>query len=224
MRAQWLLSIVVSTAALAVTAPAMAQYPYPPPPPVIVVEGPPPPPPPMVVMVRPMPPPPPPPAQYTEYWYGWQTLIADGATLALWIGGSAANTQALTDVGWASYLLAPPIIHWAHGKVGIGFASLGIRIAAPLVLGLTGLAVGCAAGGSSGNSNNGLYGLAAGCAVGFGVGVLTGYAGAVVLDAAVFSYKKERVVQGGYTATSFTIQPNLSLVHGHETLGVLGTF
>jgi hypothetical protein len=200
---------------------------------IVVMPGPPPPPPPPMVVYMQPPPPPMARVEYVENWYGWQTLIADGATLALWIGGSAANSSAITDIGTATYLAGPPVLHFVHRKVGIGFASFGIRLAAPVVLGLTGFAIGCAAGGSNGNGNSADFGLAAGCLAGALVGVLTGYATAVTLDAAVFAYQRIRVVPGqpgqqgsaeDRKDSSFSIRPNISLLPGRGTAGIAGTF
>src|SRR5450631_1485804 len=107
MRAPVLVTMVGCAAALAATAvvtPAAAQEV------IVMVPGPPPPPPPPMVVYMQPPPPPMARVEYVENWYGWQTLIADGATLALWIGGNAANSAAITDIGDATYLAGPPVL------------------------------------------------------------------------------------------------------------------
>jgi hypothetical protein len=60
-------------------------------------------------------------------WYGWQTLAADAGV----VGATVATRNAYVFVG--GYSLAAPIVHWAHGNVIEGFASLALRIAVPLV-------------------------------------------------------------------------------------------
>jgi hypothetical protein len=64
-------------------------------------------------------------------------LIADGVTFTLFVG---ATLQSRDDdqapfliAGAFGWFLGPPILHFAHGNVGEGFASLGLRIA-PVVL------------------------------------------------------------------------------------------
>jgi len=70
-----------------------------------------------------------------KHWYGWQTLLVDlGSVLTIPLGG----------VGLAGYALGAPIVHLAHGQVGRGVGSLGLRLALPLVGG----AVGCRVSGS----------------------------------------------------------------------------
>lgn len=73
-------------------------------------------------------------------WYGWQTLIADGASLAFALAGSqensnrsSDNSEVLLGLGAAGFALGAPIIHWSHGHVGKGFLSLGLRVGTPLV-------------------------------------------------------------------------------------------
>ncbi len=71
-------------------------------------------------------------------WYGWQTLIVDGAsTLALVAIASRSDTD--SDDAWltglaVAYSAAPPIIHLAHGHPGKALLSLGIRAVGPLLI------------------------------------------------------------------------------------------
>jgi len=110
------------------------------------------------------------------YWYGWQTLIADGASLVVVpiIAGST-ESEALAFVALGGYLLAPPIIHAAHGRWGITFASLGLRIGLPVVAALVGAAV-----------DQDCRDFCAGPVV----GLIAGIGGAVTLDAALLSDEK----------------------------------
>ncbi len=112
-------------------------------------------------------------------WYGWQTLIVDGG----WIVGGPVVTAVTPAAGGAlllgGYLVGPPIVHWAHGNIGRGFADLGIRLGAPIVLGT----IGYYALHKEGEffDGSGLAGIA--------VGGLLGILGAIVIDAAALAYE-----------------------------------
>lgn len=72
----------------------------------------------------------------TTNWYGWQTLLTDGAALMflLALGASdrgAEDTFASASVG--TYLLGGPVVHAAHGNWGRAAGSLGLRAGAPVV-------------------------------------------------------------------------------------------
>jgi hypothetical protein len=119
----------------------------------------------------------------TREWYGWQTLIADGAWI---VGASASGAGNQGGVAAAfvlsGYLVAPPVIHFANGEIGRGFADLGIRVGAPLALGLVGFA---AFSGGPSPGNDGIGPGAVGAILGAGLGMLV----AVVLDASVLAYR-----------------------------------
>lgn len=73
-----------------------------------------------------------------RHWYGWQTLATDGAAFALIAyAGTQQFTGALPNVASttavAMLLLGAPTVHWAHGRIGTGFLSLGMRLVAPLL-------------------------------------------------------------------------------------------
>jgi hypothetical protein len=96
-----------------------------------------------------------PPPEPTRTWYGWQTLLADGASLGLILvsaSGHGESLQGFTVAGVLGYFFAPPIVHWAHGNASNGFASLGIRAGGALlvVVGAVG-----AYGGGHGSSGGG---------------------------------------------------------------------
>ncbi len=88
-----------------------------------------------------------PPASTSPTWYGWQTLAFDGVVavdVASFgygqIPGPPSTLGTLWEVvGVTTYLAAAPIVHWAHGNVGAGFASLAMRVFAPLVGAFTGI-------------------------------------------------------------------------------------
>jgi hypothetical protein len=120
-----------------------------------------------------------------RHWYGWQTLVADGASFASLLVGASLTSQRSSDDGpgdtlvWTGllgYELAPGIIHFAHRNPGRGFASFGLRLGMPLAAAFVGasLASGCNTNLCESN--------------GAGVGVLLGMGGAVAIDAALFAY------------------------------------
>jgi hypothetical protein len=121
-------------------------------------------------------------------WYGWQTLAADGASLALIIGsisladsGGDSPSAALGWGAFGTYALGAPIIHLTHSNPGRGFASLGMRVGGPIVLGVIGaLAENC--------SNNSREFCGVGGAL---LGASAGIIAAVAIDAAVFAYDDE---------------------------------
>lgn len=114
-----------------------------------------------------------------SHWYGWQNLIVDGGVVVGGLVLVGASGEAGGIVLVTGYFFGGPIVHWSHGQVGRGFASLGIRVAAPLLFAGLGYAVFQRGG------NDDLRG-AAGAVLGFGLGVL----GAIAVDAAVLAYEK----------------------------------
>ena len=146
--APWL-AAPLAVAAVLVAAPARAQYPQP------VQPAPPWPP-----YAQPLPPPPPsqyvavwPPPAYAQptsdverrgplTWYGWQTLLAVAPfDIAMFAGLARFGDKAGVDAfvtGFVGRNLAPAVVHMAHGRVGTGFASIGLHAATTA----TGVAIG----------------------------------------------------------------------------------
>jgi hypothetical protein len=98
-------------------------------------------------------------------WYGGQTLLADGLSVL---------TMPIV-IGFGGYLLATPIIHVAHGRVGRAVGSLAMRVGFPFALAVVG------AGGRSGGRGPSTEGVV--------VGGVLGMATAIVIDAAVLAYE-----------------------------------
>lgn len=73
-------------------------------------------------------------------WYGWQTLLLDGAAIALTVGGAgldgndAAQTPAL-GLALGTYLAGGPVVHLLHGHPGKAALSLGLRVGVPVTAG-----------------------------------------------------------------------------------------
>jgi hypothetical protein len=88
--------------------------------------------------------------QAARRWYGWQTLVADGASFGVAVaglrsvGGHPTLGVSLASVGGAGYLFGAPAIHWAHRRPGAAGLSLSLRVGLPLVT--TGLLSGGSAG------------------------------------------------------------------------------
>lgn len=118
-------------------------------------------------------------------WYGWQTLATDGAALGLISaslatvdGGGRSPSSALAWGALGAYALGAPVMHFVHENPGRGFASFGIRIGGPVVLGVAGaMAENCGGGGGD------FCGLG-----GALIGTTLGIATAITIDAAVFAY------------------------------------
>ncbi len=162
-------------------------------------------------------------------WYGWQTLIADGASI-LGVPTVAGVTKA-EPVAWlavAGYFLATPIIHAAHRRVGIGLGSLGLRVAMPLA----GAGIGLL---TTGGCSREL------CSIPILVGAAAGGLGAIALDAAALAYEDEdeeqendavaapprAVAQRTRTPLhqrSFSWAPSISPQAGGLSLGAAGAF
>jgi hypothetical protein len=157
---------------------------------------------------------PPPAAEPPTRWYGWQTLVTDAG----WVVGLPAAfatregnpNDTLLGLSILDYFLGAPIVHWAHGSVGKGFGSLGMR-AAPLVLGI--LAATRASGGGSEYSND----LKLGATI-----ILIGVPAAVIIDAGVLAY--EDVKPGQSARATPTLVPRVSIARERTTLGIGGTF
>ncbi len=116
--------------------------------------------------------------QAKTYWYGWQTaLIVGGADLvgifALTDVESLSNVNpGLLTASIVTHFAAGPIIHWAHGHVGRGFATIGLNVVLPCA----GLALGSFTEANEKNPS-------------VPVGLLLGFVGATVLDAAFLGYE-----------------------------------
>lgn len=119
-------------------------------------------------------------------WYGYQTLIADGLATASWTAAivvsasSDRHTEApgtLLGIGFATYMVGAPVIHFVHRHVAVGFLSMGLRLGLPLAG--AGLAlVTCSDGGDYACLGPAFLGFTAGLTI------------PIVLDASVFSYDK----------------------------------
>jgi len=190
------------------------------------------PPPGQVVVVQPpaQPTQPKKPRPVEKEWYGWQTLIADAASVALYVGGREAKTESIYDVGIGTYLLATPVIHIVHGNVGPAFGSLGMRLIIPPVAGGFGFVLGLII---AGNRNADFGDVVGGGVVGFYAGLLTGIGAAIAIDAAFLAWEKitpdDNLEYGKAKRPKdrpwFSLTPTFGPTpHGGGQAGVVGTF
>lgn len=161
------------------------------------------------------------PAPLVEHWYGYQILIVDGVALTLGALGAAFSVQgisghdtgaevggiALAFHGGLVYLFGAPTVHWAHGRVGIGFASLGIRILSPIL----GLAIGGLESQLANGSKN---------QDGIPIGAAVGAVAAMAVDAIFLSHEK---VPGTRPAAKLPLPSVMVTRHG-MMLGIGSTF
>jgi hypothetical protein len=147
----------------------------------------------------------------TRHWYGWQTLLVDGAALGFIAAGLSKGEYVLFGVG--TYLVGPPIVHATHGRADAAFGSFGVRLLLPPTAALLfGFGLGAAAcpRESSGDCT-GSMALA---------GFVSAMAVATTLDAALFAIAKEQP-----SSASLTVVP-VGAQHGTAgaELRALGRF
>lgn len=144
-------------------------------------------------------------------WYGYQNLLVDLGGLAIAVGGGNANSDALLTLAVVVYLFGSPIVHWAHGNVAEGFASLVIRVIAPPI----GAGLGCALYDSEGEW---------GCLGGFLIGGLVFGVAGMVVDYAVLAH--EEVPREGPKLTGLRPRFSLATETGRlvPSVGVSGAF
>jgi hypothetical protein len=130
-------------------------------------------------------------------WYGWQTLIVDAlgiGTLSLFFVVPDRNQETALNVGFPLWMFGSPIVHFAHDRVGRGFASFGLR-AAPFAFLVYALV--CAWGSDSDD----------GCLVLVGMAVAA-IPAAITIDAAVLAFEKGPVSKAPVRLrTIFTLGP-----------------
>lgn len=152
-------------------------------------------------------------------WYGWQTLTVDGAALGLFVLAAQNGREPVVSIavgtGLATILLGAPAVHWAHGRVGVGFLSLGLRVALPALAGYL-LSGGPCLGGSECSLD-----------VVLGLGLL---ATPIVIDAAVLAREPVSLAEPAtvhepvVTVAGLTLEPSIALLpepRGHRALAVV---
>lgn len=164
----------------------------------------------------PLPPPPPPPIT-REVSYAYQTLLSDGAAAALLAAGLLRDDADfgvnLYSTGLAIYALGAPTVHFAHGQLGNGFRSLGVRVGLPLLGMLAGGLVGPKRDSCDDSSSCNRSSLGTG--IGLGLGALA----AAALDAGLLA--RARVVD---RPPPPLLAPTVSYHRSGFTLGITGSF
>jgi hypothetical protein len=148
--------------------------PKPEPPPVTTIE----PPPPVVHASRP-----------ASGWYGWQTLIADGASAVVLTGGLVSWTVEPTVIGYAGFLFGTPVVHAIHGNYGRMLGSFGLRLLLPAVAGGIGAAV--EVGGNAENTT------VKGVVTSAGIGIGLAAAACIIIDAGFLAWDTKEPSRSG---------------------------
>jgi len=151
-------------------------------------------------------------------WYGAPIVIADLAAVSLTVAG-AATASSSSDLGFGliaagvgTYVLGGPIVHFSEDRIGTGFASLGLRLGAPLVGGAVGLGIGSAAVSGCTGEMCGLGALMFG-AIGVGVGLVA----APIIDSRLLARKPVAPSQ-----MSLSVTPTYQPTTGETGLSVRG--
>ncbi len=140
-------------------------------------------------------------------WYGWQILLSDAASFTIILAQPARPTA---TIGLVTYLAVPPLIHFAHGNVKQGFASLALRVLLPPV----GVIVGYTAGSLVCNENSSCVDAS----VAFGG--LAGLVGTIVTDTAVLAVERPAPL----VQARLQWRPIVMAGKNDTRIGVAGTF
>ncbi|HEU4533142.1 MAG TPA: hypothetical protein VFS00_03455 [Polyangiaceae bacterium] len=152
--------------------------------------------------------------------YGWQTMASDVTAVALLGIGSATENDGVgstvaSAAGLGFYLLGAPLVHAAHGQIGKGFGSFGLRLGAPIGGALTGLAIASTLcpGEQPGENRAHLCPIAYSMLGGF-LGTVT----AVLVDATVLAKKEVRA------RPSVSFAPSVIPSRNGASFGLAGAF
>src|SRR6478735_3261542 len=149
------------------------------------------------------------------HWYGWQTLLVDGAALGVTIGGfwvrpANQDWSVVSIAGIGAWAVGAPIVHWSHGRVGVGFASLGFRLALP-ALGLLLLSTPC----SSSECSEQILAASLGLAI---------IPAPMVLDAAWLARERQTSEAAPSVHGGLNLAPFVTAFGARRMLGVSGRF
>jgi hypothetical protein len=150
-------------------------------------------------------------------WYGWQTLIVDAGSVAIWSasflppGGSTGNLV-LEWGGVIPYVVGAPVVHGFHRRMGTVLGDVALRLALPTVGAFVGGVIAsphCSSGDAFCLADGIIFGLYGGAGV------------AMALDAAVLAYEKPRP-----SATSKNVRwgPTVAVDHRGASVGIAGAF
>jgi hypothetical protein len=173
-------------------------------------------------------------AEIATSWYGWQPLIADGGSAALFSLALATDSTGakapFAFTGLVAFGLGGPVVHAVHGRWRTAAADLGLRVGAVALGSVLGYAIGNAM--VSPPPPCTLVGLAAvACTlaapepevIGLLTGATIGAVAASAIDAAVLSRENVRPPRDGQAA-AFTWAPTIAPRRDGVSAGVMGTF
>jgi hypothetical protein len=151
-----------------------------------------------------------------SHWYGWQTLLVDGAALTtvvggLWLRPAHQDWSVVSIVGVGGLAVGAPIVHWAHGHTGVGFASLGLRLGLPALGALIALTPSCSGGECSEQA----------LALALGVTLIPA---PIVLDATWLARERETAGAAPPARAGVDWAPFISAFGERRMLGVSGRF
>jgi len=130
-------------------------------------------------------------------WYGWQTLIADTADIALLLvalkTSDSSSTGAAVALGAVGFIVPAPAIHLAHGQSVRAGISFGLRLGLPLLLGGVGMITGQGSCGGSSPPAPGSFDLSGlqcldEAVQGAVIGAAVGMGFAVLIDASALAW------------------------------------
>lgn len=161
------------------------------------------------------------------HWYDWQTLVADGASIAVGLGTAKAtkSNAALENVGpllfLGGYLLAAPVLHAAHRKAGTAVGSFFMRIGLPVAGCQAFLGGYMVATSSSPDDRSAWDGFAYAC----GMGMVAGIGAAIAIDAAVLAREhKDAPDPAPAGKMSLRIAPTFGASNNGAVGGIIGVF
>ena len=147
-------------------------------------------------------------------WYGWQTLVADGAALTLLSVGISLESSGLAAAGLLGYALGSPAVHVGHARPLTALGSAGLRIALPA----TGMLLAPELGNCQHDEEPSLASCTTESRV---VGTLLGAAVAIALDA---SWLARESVPEQPAPRKLSLTPTLELARERQVVGVQGSF
>lgn len=152
-------------------------------------------------------------------WYGYQTLAVDVASLALVALSIRAQSGEFALASLGTYVIGPPIVHFAHGNVAKGFGDLGLRLGLPVGGAFLGAGIGCALGGCSGHGDFAGYGAVIGAVF----GTVSGGVAAMILDWTLLS-REPGTSPKASGRRAVNLAPSLAVTPTGGALGLGGSF
>lgn len=171
----------------------------------------------------------PPKALPTKKWYGAPMLVTDLTALSLFAAGFATTAAPLDPVldvgsiamftGLGAYVLGGPIIHFTNNRVKNGFASLGLRVVAPIGGMGSGGFIGAAAVLATTECEEKGWCILGGFVYGGLIGFAVGMVAAPIIDSTFLAY---RPIPNNQLA--FSVTPTYEPTTGQTGLTMRGTW